>query len=187
MTAHGAKGLEFPFVFVIGAEENIFPSYRGLEDGERGLEEERRLFYVAMTRAMQKLFICFAQGRMLFGQVKFNGPSRFINEIPEELYSLKRFGVLNDGWKKAERPSWAQEDDFSQETHYPAQEKVIQRGKMAPEHKFPEGRKVVHSLYGQGKVLECDGYGPDEKVLVLFSDGTRKRFMVKFAPLMDAR
>ena len=66
MTVHGAKGLEFSYVFLAGAEENVFPSYRSLEMGQHAEEEERRLFYVAMTRAMQRLYICFAQGRMLF-------------------------------------------------------------------------------------------------------------------------
>ena len=88
MTVHGAKGLEFPYVFVTGVEENIFPSFRSLEEGDMAEEEERRLFYVAMTRAMTKLYLTFAQGRMLFGQLRFNGPSRFIHEIPDKLYKL---------------------------------------------------------------------------------------------------
>ena len=81
MTVHGAKGLEFSYVFISGAEENLFPSFKSVETGEYAIEEERRLFYVAMTRAMKKLYIIFAQGRMLFGSLKFNGPSRFILEI----------------------------------------------------------------------------------------------------------
>ncbi len=75
MTVHGSKGLEYPYVFLIGAEENIFPSFKSLEVGPTALEEERRLFYVAMTRAMKQLTITFAQGRMLWGSLKFNGPS----------------------------------------------------------------------------------------------------------------
>ena len=70
MTVHGSKGLEFYYVFIAGVEENIFPSYRSMEEGPSGTEEERRLFYVAMTRAMKQLYICFAEGRMLFGKIK---------------------------------------------------------------------------------------------------------------------
>ena len=89
MTIHGAKGLEFPYVFVLGNEENIFPSYQSIE-ADDGLEEERRLFYVAMTRAMKRLYLCFAQSRMLFGQVKYNGRSRFLYEIPEQYLYWER-------------------------------------------------------------------------------------------------
>ena len=84
MTVHGAKGLEFSHVFVTGIEENVFPSYQSLSMGTTAVEEERRLFYVAMTRAMERLYLTFAQGRMLFGQVRFNGPSRFLCEVPKE-------------------------------------------------------------------------------------------------------
>src|SRR5690606_11348396 len=84
MTVHGAKGLEFDYVFVSGCEENVFPSWRSLEEGSGADEEERRLFYVAMTRAMKKLYLTFARGRMLFGQLRFNGPSRFLLEIPRD-------------------------------------------------------------------------------------------------------
>lgn len=198
MTVHGAKGLEFTHAFVVGAEENVFPSYRSVDSGDNAMEEERRLFYVAMTRAMKKLYITFAQGRMLFGQVKFNGPSRFIDEIPEKLFS----------WKKLSSPSRSNEfhsswggrhDNFdpydqSQESHYD-DEPVVYRVKdpspaarPAPREsfhqpKFPKGSTVVHSLYGKGKVEESEGSGADEKVLIKFSDGARKKFMVKFAPI----
>ncbi|MBP5296392.1 MAG: ATP-binding domain-containing protein, partial [Bacteriovoracaceae bacterium] len=90
MTAHGAKGLEFGCVFLVGAEENTFPSYKSLLDVERGVEEERRLFYVAMTRAMQRLYISFAEGRLMFGTIHYNPPSRFIEEIPAPLRKLRR-------------------------------------------------------------------------------------------------
>lgn len=198
MTVHGAKGLEFTHAFVVGAEENVFPSYRSVDSGDNAMEEERRLFYVAMTRAMKKLYITFAQGRMLFGQVKFNGPSRFIDEIPEKLFS----------WKKLSSPSRSSEfhsswggrhDNFdpydqSQETNYD-DEPVVYRvqdpaasAKTAPREsfhqpKFPKGSTVVHSLYGKGKVEESEGSGADEKVLIKFADGARKKFMVKFAPI----
>lgn len=195
MTVHGAKGLEFTHAFVVGAEENVFPSFRSVDGGENAMEEERRLFYVAMTRAMIKLYICFAQGRMLFGQVKFNGPSRFIDEIPEKLFSWIK---LNNAPRKEDyNPNWKQNSkygdtfdpyDQSQETKYDDEPVVYQVKEPVRqsfhEPKFPKGSKVVHSLYGSGKVEDSEGSGPDEKVMIRFSDGARKKFMVKFAPIV---
>jgi DNA helicase-2/ATP-dependent DNA helicase PcrA len=197
MTVHGAKGLEFTHAFVVGVEENVFPSYRSVDGGENAMEEERRLFYVAMTRAMIKLYITFAQGRMLFGQVKFNGPSRFIDEIPEKLFTWKK---LNNAPRREEyNPSWKQNSkygdtfdpyDQSQETHYDEDTVVYQIKEPIRESyhqpKFPKGSRVVHSLYGTGKVEDSEGAGADEKVLIKFADGNRKKFMVKFAPIVMA-
>jgi DNA helicase-2/ATP-dependent DNA helicase PcrA len=197
MTVHGAKGLEFTHAFVVGAEENVFPSYRSVDGGENAMEEERRLFYVAMTRAMIKLYICFAQGRMLFGQVKFNGPSRFIDEIPEKLFTWKK---LNNAPRKEEyNPNWKQKSkygdtfdpyDQSQENSYddePVVYQVKETGSQSyHQPKFPKGSKVVHSLYGTGKVEDSEGSGADEKVVIRFVDGARKKFMVKFAPIVMA-
>jgi DNA helicase-2/ATP-dependent DNA helicase PcrA len=201
MTVHGAKGLEFTHAFVVGAEENVFPSYRSVDGGETAMEEERRLFYVAMTRAMIKLYITFAQGRMLFGQVKFNGPSRFIDEIPEKLFSWIK---LNGNSRSTEfHPSWGGRHDSygndydpydqSQESNYDDGPVVYQVKETASapresyhQPKFPKGSKVVHSLYGAGKVEESEGSGADEKVLIKFADGARKKFMVKFAPIVMA-
>ncbi|MDO9184077.1 MAG: 3'-5' exonuclease [Bacteriovorax sp.] len=195
MTVHGAKGLEFTHAFVVGAEENVFPSYRSVDGGENAMEEERRLFYVAMTRAMIKLYISFAQGRMLFGQVKFNGPSRFIDEIPEKLFTWRK---LNNAPRKEEyNPSWKQNSkygdtfdpyDQSQETKYDDDTVVYQIREPIKqsfyEPKFPKGSKVLHSLYGAGKVEDSEGSGADEKVVIRFADGARKKFMVKFAPIV---
>ena len=165
MTVHGAKGLEFHYVFIVGAEENVFPSYRSMEEGPSGIEEERRLFYVAMTRAMKKLSICFAQGRMLFGQVKFNGPSRFIDEIPDHFYS----------WKKLSQSQRLQ---------------ALPKGKEKKQYKiksntsiYRRGRSIRHGIYGKGKVVSSEGYGQDEKIVIMFNDGSRKKFMVKYSPL----
>ena len=199
MTVHGAKGLEFTHAFVVGAEENVFPSYRSMESGENSMEEERRLFYVAMTRAMVKLYICFAQGRMLFGQVKFNGPSRFIDEIPEKLFTWKKLsGSSSDredsyssspsSWQSPQKGFHKNFDpyDQSQETYFDNEEVVYQVKESFHKPKFPKGSNVVHSLYGAGRVEESEGSGADEKVLIRFSDGARKKFMVKFAPIVMA-
>lgn len=183
MTVHGSKGLEYPYVFLVGLEENVFPSYKSLETGPMALEEERRLFYVAMTRAMKRLTITFAQGRMLWGSLKFNGPSQFLYEIPSEYYHWD-FYQTNANKNSAERSF----DDFDQSPRYEEdtfhQEKVYQVKRSPPKlSSFASGAKIIHALYGEGTVLDSEGFGADEKVTILFRDGIRKKFMVKFAPL----
>jgi len=184
MTIHGAKGLEFQYVFIVGAEENMFPSLRSLEGGEKSLEEERRLFYVAMTRAMVKLYICFAQGRMLYGQLRFNGPSRFIHEIPPKYYSwIKTKSGGRGGWAGQSNGYGSQnEDEFFADDEYD-DDVVYQVQSKGPDSKFPQGVSVIHSLYGEGQVTETSGAGDQEKVVIKFKDGAIKKFMVKFAPL----
>jgi DNA helicase-2/ATP-dependent DNA helicase PcrA len=186
MTVHGSKGLEYPYVFLIGIEENIFPSFKSLEVGPSALEEERRLFYVAMTRAMKQLTITFAQGRMLWGSLKFNGPSQFLHEIPSSYYKWTTFQT---GSKKSEFGYGARAfDDFDQTNPSGDDavfytEKVYQQKKSLVLSNFPSGSKIVHALYGEGTVLDSEGMGQDEKVTILFRDGIKKKFMVKFASL----
>lgn len=186
MTTHGSKGLEYHYVFVTGCEETVFPSFQSMDD-EMGLEEERRLFYVAMTRAMKKLYICFADARMLWGSIRFNGASRFIDEIPEDYYkwsSLKKGSLSASSPKKKIQPGdFDLSDEFSQVGDYDSEEISYVRSKPVEVYKFPEGSKVSHKLYGSGEVQSVEGFGADEKVVIKFSDGARKKFLVKFAPL----
>lgn len=177
MTVHSSKGLEYPYVFVAGAEETIFPSFRSLENGDMAIEEERRLFYVAMTRAMKELQITFAQSRMLWGSMKFNGPSRFIEEIPNKYYKWIKEGARFNQYKQDSY------DDFSQENSYEEPTYVVGKNSVVQKQTYKIGAKVMHSLYGEGVVLESEGLGQDEKVIIRFHGGTRKKFMVKFAPL----
>lgn len=187
MTIHGAKGLEFPYVFVLGNEENIFPSYQSIE-ADDGLEEERRLFYVAMTRAMKRLYLCFAQSRMLFGQIKYNGPSRFLYEIPEQYlhWERQKKSSANGGYTNQESNS--SYDEFDQSSDYDDFDNVIVQRSVdkvgaSPNRKFAVGKEVNHGLYGDGKVVDSQGFGNDEKVTIRFSDGMKKKFMVRFAPI----
>lgn len=188
MTVHGSKGLEYPYVFLVGLEDNIFPSYRSLELGPVAIEEERRLFYVAMTRAMKQLTICFAQGRLLWGSLKFNGPSQFLHEIPNKYYKWDFFqpGSKKNQFQDSAKSSY---DDFDQtargeDASLFYQEKVYQTKKPALKNSnYPPGSKINHALYGEGTVLDSEGMGQDEKVTIQFRDGVRKKFMVKFAPL----
>jgi DNA helicase-2/ATP-dependent DNA helicase PcrA len=184
MTVHGSKGLEYPYVFLIGAEENIFPSYKSLEAGPVAIEEERRLFYVAMTRAMKQLTITFAQGRMLWGSLKFNGPSQFLHEIPSQFYKWITFQTAT---KKSDFNHYAF-DEFDQRSPSTDEDvfykdKVYQTKKPLLTANYPAGSKILHALYGEGTVLDSEGNGPEEKVTIQFRDGIRKKFMVKFAPL----
>ncbi|MCO4753214.1 MAG: UvrD-helicase domain-containing protein [Bacteriovoracaceae bacterium] len=190
MTIHGSKGLEYPFVFVTGAEESLFPSYRSIESGEEAIEEERRLFYVAMTRAMKKLYILFAQGRMLWGSIKFNGPSRFLDEIPEDYYKwefYKTNSPFGKSTKKRVTNGVDYDDEFSQVQSYKETEIVYSQSfastKPLAQSIYPEGTVVKHKLYGEGRVLESKGAGKEEKIVILFRDGARKKFMAKFAPI----
>jgi DNA helicase-2/ATP-dependent DNA helicase PcrA len=183
MTVHGSKGLEYSYVFLVGAESNIFPSFKSLESGAMALEEERRLFYVAMTRAMKKLFITFAQGRMLWGSLKFNGPSQFINEIPKNYYKWTNLSKHTQN----QNAQFAY-DDFDQRSDYDEDSTYVKKYYQGStsrvlQSKYQRGIKVKHSLYGEGTVLESEGFGQEEKVVINFRDGAKKKFMVKFAPL----
>lgn len=188
MTVHGSKGLEYPYVFLIGIEENIFPSYKSLEVGPVALEEERRLFYVAMTRAMKQLTITFAQGRLLWGSLKFNGPSQFLHEIPSQYY---KWDFFQTGSKRDPTQMYSRSyDEFDQRVAAEAEDSVFYREKTyqtkrlpSTSANYPSGSKIVHALYGEGTVLDSEGLGQDEKVTILFRDGIKKKFMVKFAPL----
>lgn len=177
MTIHGAKGLEYHYVFLCGVEESIFPSYLSFENGDQGIEEERRLFYVAMTRAMKKLYILFARGRMLWGSIKFNGPSRFIDEIPNEYYQ----------WRNYKVDYYSHNDDVDEFNQELKTEKISTNNfytkKIIINQKYKAGQKVRHKLYGVGLVLKAEGTGPNEKVTIQFPDGVKKNFMVQFAPL----
>jgi DNA helicase-2/ATP-dependent DNA helicase PcrA len=188
MTVHGSKGLEYPYVFLIGAEENIFPSYKSLEVGPVALEEERRLFYVAMTRAMKQLTITFAQGRLLWGSLKFNGPSQFLQEIPPSFY---QWNFYQTGSKRDATQMYSRSyDEFDQSVAADAGDSIFYREKVYQTKKsdlkssnYPSGSKIVHALYGEGTVMDSEGTGQDEKVTILFRDGIKKKFMVRFAPL----
>ena len=184
MTIHGAKGLEYYYVFVAGAEENVFPSFQSVDGGDDAIEEERRLFYVAMTRAMKRLYILFAQGRMLWGSIKFNGPSRFLDEIPEDYYSWNYHGKVHKKKVKKNFSGIDYDEEFSQDSSYhESSSDVYISTQKIKTFTYTNGEKVNHKLYGEGTVVSSDGHGADEKIVIKFSDGTRKKFLLKFAPI----
>ncbi len=192
MTLHISKGLEFPYVFVVGLEENLFPSNRGVdESGNEDVEEERRLAYVGMTRARQKLWMTYTRVRRVWGQEQFNPPSRFIKEIPQKLVEFKsaidaprflsRYGASGGGDYDdavAHSPKFRQSKTDYDSQSFPDYDE--DGGKGSSYHK---GMRVRHPTFGVGSVFATEGAGDDLKVSVMFADQTVKKFIVKYARL----
>ncbi len=163
MTLHSAKGLEFPLVFLAGVEEGLFPHKMSLEEPGR-LEEERRLAYVGITRAMQQLVITWAETRRLYGSETFNKVSRFVREIPTELIREVRLG------SQVSRPFGPAKTGLF------AAEATESTG-------FALGQRVMHSLFGEGVVLNYEGQGAQARIQVNFDDEGSKWLMVAYAKL----
>ena len=169
MTIHSSKGLEFPVVFIAGMDEGLFPLFRSLDDKSE-LEEERRLFYVALTRAEQKVYLLYATNRRRMGAETVNGlPSRFINEIPEE--SLDRISFSSAVTRKFIAGK-KKKDGLTQMVRT-----------VTDFDDFQVGDNVEHSIFGAGKIMALSGTGENQRVGVVFNDGTRKKLIVKFANL----
>lgn len=175
MTLHSAKGLEFPLVFLTGVEENIFPSKMSFEEPGR-LEEERRLCYVGITRAMEKLYITYAESRRLFGSESFNSPSRFIKELPSECLEEVRLR------SQVSRPVSLQRPDYNFEKNKLQNSSVLNSYK-APEVTVNMGDRVNHPVFGEGLVINYEGQGPQARVQVNFDDEGTKWLVLSFAKL----
>lgn len=169
MTIHSAKGLEFPVVFLPGLENGIFPGQLILSDED--LEEERRLCYVAITRAKKELIISRAERRMIFGKTLYQPPSRFIGEIPKEYLDERRSAG-------ATAVSIAKNLGFFAQKKPPVQAPVI------PEvEKFNDGDRIRHRRFGEGTVISSEQFGRDFKLEVVFDTGEKKILMAAFAKL----
>jgi DNA helicase II / ATP-dependent DNA helicase PcrA len=188
MTVHASKGLEFDAVFITGLEEGLFPHENAMNDFD-GLEEERRLMYVAITRARKRLYLSHSQTRMLHGQTRYNLKSRFLEELPDECLKWVTpknagfsnlgsagggggagFGASGGTWPQTPafnrhvRPAWGQ-SSLSTET-YKSPPVPVQ--KAAPEHGITAGITVFHTKFGEGKVLAVEGVGADARAQVNF-------------------
>lgn len=163
MTMHMAKGLEFPNVFLVGLEEGIFPHSRSLLD-ERELEEERRLCYVALTRARERLFLVSAGRRNLYGRTSYNMPSRFLEEIPEHLWEEYR-----------------EENTFFQTTKAGTPPAPV--GGAGKKADFLIGDKVEHGKWGQGVIVAVRGQGEEAELQVAFPGQGIKNLLAQYAPL----
>ncbi len=169
MTVHSSKGLEFPVVFVSGLDDGLFPLYNAM-DTKEGLEEERRLFYVALTRAQERVFLLYATNRRRMGGENVLGmPSRFISEIPNDYLERIEFQsaltrrVMGGSLQKRTR--------------------VAVTRTVTTFDDFKVGDMVDHSIFGVGKIMVLSGTGENQRVGVIFKDGTKKKLIVKYANL----
>ncbi len=174
MTLHLAKGLEFDVVFFVGMEEGLLPHSRSLDSPEE-VDEERRLTYVGMTRAKKKLFLTHAERRRVFGNDQYNLPSRFLEDIPEELLEKKypeapRLGKIPSG------KSWEGTD---------AWEDPVWEGKPQgdPSNPYRVGLRVKHPVFGLGTIKNCEGSIDNRKITVMFQTAGLKKLVAKFSNL----
>jgi DNA helicase-2/ATP-dependent DNA helicase PcrA len=176
MTVHSAKGLEFHTVFVGGLEEGLFPHENSLTEPD-GMEEERRLMYVALTRARRRLYLTHAQSRMLHGQTRFNVPSRFFQEIPPTLMRKT---------KAVTRPAYGGYGAYGGRARagvMPVQPGVPWQDAGMP---WRIGQSVTHPKFGAGVIVSAEGRGPDARVQVNFRDSGLKWLMLEYAKLAPA-
>ncbi len=201
MTLHAAKGLEFPVVFLVGMEDGVFPHVRALGDPSE-LEEERRLAYVGITRAMQKLHLTGAWSRMMHGQTQYNPPSRFLDEIPSELINeiggtrmlrsrrdRSGGGRTYGGGGGSEIPTGRTFGGGGRDSH---SDDVVESALAAANKPIPSGAESIglkvgddvrHSQWGEGVIVEIDGVGDKAEASVHFPSVGPKRLLLSWAPL----
>jgi ATP-dependent DNA helicase UvrD/PcrA len=181
MTLHNAKGLEYPVVFIAGCEDGVFPHSRAIDEG--GLEEERRLFYVGVTRAMRQLYLSYARRRAVFGAQTYGMRSRFLDEIPPDLLEepqerVFRAGAISAGAARPglgglalHAPAWSQASAHTRR----------ERGSAPAASQFRLGEDVVHTAFGEGVVT---GVEPGGVIVVRFADdGSERKLMAEYAPV----
>ena len=176
MTIHSAKGLEFPHVFLVGFEDGLFPGLRAIGDQEE-MEEERRLCYVAITRAKKTLTVSHARQRMIYGRTSSALPSRFLKEIPESCI-VKR-GGYHPQVQEGRRESY--ERHVARGSGYLSSTLRAQAAPAAPIPEFRKGDMVMHAAFGKGMVLSVLTMGGDALLEVAFDDIGTKKLMAKAA------
>jgi DNA helicase-2/ATP-dependent DNA helicase PcrA len=183
MTAHSAKGLEFKCVFVTGLEEGLFPHENSIGNSVEGgdgtsveaVEEERRLMYVAITRAREQLFLSHAQQRMLHGQIRYHLRSRFLDELPEEVLKWltpKRAHIASQGWDALDSKVWGQNKTLN-----------VGYSNKAPKRPYDIGTGVAHAKFGSGVVVAYEGEGDDQRIQINFGRQGMKWLMLSLAKL----
>jgi DNA helicase-2/ATP-dependent DNA helicase PcrA len=178
MTIHSAKGLEFHTVFVTGLEEGLFPHENSLNEMD-GIEEERRLMYVAVTRARRRLYLTLAQSRMLHGQVRYGIASRFIDEVPRELVQ----------WLSAREKRGVSVDDdreWTKRWSQPGGTSTVGPRATPPAPAWRIGQSVRHAKFGVGVIIDAEGRGSDARVQVNFRDAGVKWLALDYARLEAA-
>ena len=204
MTIHASKGLEFPYVFIVGLEENLFPSQLSI-NSKTELEEERRLFYVAITRAEKQCHISFATSRYKWGNLVYSEPSRFIEEIDPEYLDLSGMAAQTFGSSGLDQSGWGSEEAFAPKPKTPSRpaagrqpspvkgppRRLIKVPPTAASSSFEgddttklqSGMQVEHARFGTGKVLNIEGSGAQRKATVFFQGIGQKQLLLKFAKL----
>lgn len=183
MTAHSAKGLEFKCVFVTGLEEGLFPHENSIGNSVEGgdgtsveaVEEERRLMYVAITRAREQLFLSHAQQRMLHGQIRYHLRSRFLDELPEEVLKWltpKRAHIASQGWDALDSKVWGQNKTLN-----------VGYSNKAAKRPYDIGAGVNHAKFGSGVVVAYEGEGDDQRIQINFGRQGMKWLMLSLAKL----
>ncbi len=206
MTIHLAKGLEFPYVYVVGMEEDLFPSAMSMNTRSE-LEEERRLFYVALTRAEKQATLTYTQNRYRWGKLIDAEPSRFLEEIDEQY--VENLTPINDGYRyksminadifgevdKSKLRQIKPKSGIPPSTHRPNEQQLRKLRKLKPElsssttnnntidSNLAEGVLVNHTRFGRGKVLKIEGLGNDKKAEIQFEQGGMKKLLLRFAKL----
>ena len=179
MTLHLSKGLEFKHVFIVGLEEDLFPSALSYNTRSE-LEEERRLFYVGITRAKENLYLSYANSRYRWGKLIYCEESRFLNEIDKEFVKLKKSNNLN-----------SISDSPLKKVFYKPNPNLKRLSRNAPINvnlkiNFSEGENVSHEKFGTGKIVKIEGFGNDKKAIVKFKKFGEKNLLLKFAKLNKA-
>ncbi len=174
MTMHSAKGLEFPIVFIIGMEESIFPHIRAIQsESDHEMEEERRISYVAITRAEEELYLSHATSRTLFGRPQSNARSRFLNEIPEELLDLPERQYATTIGSRKGQPA---KRGFSQRA-------VKNSASSSTASNWKVGDKVMHKSWGEGMVSNVNDKNGSIELDIIFKSEGPKRLLAQFAPI----
>ncbi|HET8864736.1 MAG TPA: UvrD-helicase domain-containing protein [Gracilimonas sp.] len=190
MTVHASKGLEFPVVFIVGLEENLFPM--GARDNfDVDIEEERRLFYVAITRAEQRLYFSHCRSRFKFGEETRQARSRFLDEVDAGVVQTETGATIT---QKKDRFESKSSDSSNYEVDYDWKQSQTKKTYKSPsatiqydyedgEDPFQVGTKVIHNKFGPGKIISRTGLGTDAKVVVFFKNRGQKKLMLRAAPL----
>ena len=189
MTLHAAKGLEFPVVSIIGMEDGVFPHLRALTEPDE-LEEERRLCYVGLTRSEERLYLCHAWSRMLFGQTQYNPPSRFLDEIPSELIE-EAAGSRGRGRRRSNTSFGSSGTRSREEETFNGRNELIDTSLRpngpsmsgADELDLRTGDDVAHNKWGEGVIIEIRGAGDKAEAVVNFPSVGQKTLLLAWAPL----
>jgi DNA helicase-2/ATP-dependent DNA helicase PcrA len=183
MTIHASKGLEFPHVYIVGLEENLFPSQMALHS-RADLEEERRLFYVALTRAEKKCTLSYSMCRYLYGRPTTSEPSRFIQEIDPAYLEIEVPNKPESGRSlNLARPVLSTASSGLSGSFKSVQQVRPMNDHLKKNNDIKVGHVVMHEKFGKGKVLSFEGAGSDKKVKIFFAGNGEKTLLMKFAKL----